>query len=201
MKNKRLIFVLLLILNVVLIGIIYNVIDKNFIIIKESKIIKEMTETEYESKITELNKSHTEYATQVQLNKKKIADAITNQGVQTLEDDTIETMTENIGKIVGKDDITFTLSAYTTGSPNYWQAQIINFDCTNFNTIKIGSFSGADSHNSSGVYTITSNNTNIVKETTATNVSYDISNYNTVSIYFQGRYEKSQSINVTFSRD
>lgn len=101
MKNKRLIFVLLLILNIILIGINYNVIDKNFIIIKESKVIKEMTETEYDSQISELNKSHTNYADYVQTCKTAIASAITDMGIETSEEASVDTMVNNIRSISG----------------------------------------------------------------------------------------------------
>ena len=99
MKNKK-ILALLAITNIILIGIILNLVTKNNNILKEKQIIKEMTETEYDNSITALNKSHEEYAKNVQEYKAKIAEAITNQGVSTSVDATAELMAENIEKIL-----------------------------------------------------------------------------------------------------
>ena len=101
MKNsngKQKIFISILII-IILILIIELLVIKTDYIKNNKQIIKEMTEVEYESKLTELNTSHEDYALRVQENKKKIAEAITNQGIETSEDDTADVMAENIAKI------------------------------------------------------------------------------------------------------
>ena len=119
MRNKKII-VFLIITNIILIGIICSLVRKSANVIrKETIIIKEMSEIEYDNSITELNKSHEDYAIQVQENKRKIAIAITNQGINTSADATIDTMVNNIGKIsneyknVQVTNINNTLSSYT----------------------------------------------------------------------------------------
>ena len=103
MKNKKII-ILLIIINITLMGIICSFINKNGII-KEKQIIKEMTEIEYDNSINELNKSHEEYAIQVQNNKTKIATALTDMGVDTSENASIDTIISNIRNIAGITDL------------------------------------------------------------------------------------------------
>ena len=68
MKSKKII-VFFIITNIILIAIICSLFSKNANVIrKEAITIKEMSETEYDNSITELNKSHEDYATQVQTN-------------------------------------------------------------------------------------------------------------------------------------
>lgn len=124
MKNKKII-VISIIINLVLIGIIYNIISKNINIIKGKQIIKEMTDIEYESRITQLNKSHEDYAFKVQSDKQKIALAITEMGIETSKDSTIETIVDNIKNIksFNKEEIVF----FENGS---WK----NTDILTFNT-------------------------------------------------------------------
>ena len=98
MKNRKTIIVLL-ILNIIMAVIISNLLINKGIKV-EKQVIKEMTEGEYESKLTELNASHENYALQVQENKKKIATAISNQKVETSEDASINEMVTNIGRIL-----------------------------------------------------------------------------------------------------
>ena len=125
MKNKKII-VISIIINLVLIGIIYNIISKNINIIKGKQIIKEMTDIEYESRITQLNKSNEDYAFKVQSDKQKIALAITEMGIETSKDSTIETIVDNIKNIKSfnkEEEIVF----FENGS---WQ----NTDILTFNT-------------------------------------------------------------------
>lgn len=97
MKINKIITVLIII-NLILIGIIYNFISKVNVNNKK-QIIKEMTETEYEDNITSLNQSHTDYANYIQESKAQIASAITEMGVETSNDETLETMVNNIKSI------------------------------------------------------------------------------------------------------
>ena len=102
MKNKR-ITILLIITNIILVGIICSLISKNGNIIKEKQIIKEMNEstqvTELNNQINALNTEHTDYSNYIQTCKTKIASAITDMGVETSSDVTLETMTNNIRNI------------------------------------------------------------------------------------------------------
>lgn len=101
MKNTNKIkFLILIIILTIFIGVCIKLFfGNNVIFSKQKQIIKEMNESEYDSQITELNKSHIEYATQVQTNKKKIAEAITSQEVTTSENATVDEMVTNIGEI------------------------------------------------------------------------------------------------------
>ena len=86
-----------------------------------------MTEGEYESKLTELNTSHEDYALTVQKNKQKLATAITNQKVETSEETTIDEIIENIGKIlqVGTLDATATAEDILDGKTSYVNGELI----------------------------------------------------------------------------
>ena len=86
-----------------------------------------MTEGEYESKITELNASHENYALQVQENKKKIATAISNQKVETSEDASINEMVTNIGRILqnSTSDATATAEDIMDGKTAYVNGELI----------------------------------------------------------------------------
>ena len=99
MRNKKIV-TCFIIINIIIIVIIYALINKKVNITKENKIIKEMNTSEYDSQITELNKSHEDYAMQVQANKKKLAQAISNEKVATSENATVDEMVTNIGRIL-----------------------------------------------------------------------------------------------------
>ena len=97
--NKNKIIAISIILNLLLIVICINS-NTNTVLSGEKQIIKEMTEGEYESQITELNKSHEDYANIVNEYKIKIAQAITNQKVETSETATADEVVTNIGEIL-----------------------------------------------------------------------------------------------------
>ena len=99
MKKERKIILILSIVIIILTGIIYILVSKNRIVKSNKIIIKEMTQTEYESQINILNASHNEYATNVENYKKAIATAVTSQGISTSYTDAQETIVTNIGKI------------------------------------------------------------------------------------------------------
>ena len=97
MKGKKII-IISIIINILTIGIIYNLIKKDYFD-NEKIIVKAMTEAEYEDNIKSLNTSHEEYAKYVEESKKKIASAITDMGVITSSEATPETMSSNIRSI------------------------------------------------------------------------------------------------------
>lgn len=113
MKNKKII-ALSILGNILLLLIICTLISENVNIIREKQVVKEMTEGEYESKITELNTSHEDYMNYIQTCKTEIATAITNEGVETSNEETLETMAENISKILETraDDATEIMSSF-----------------------------------------------------------------------------------------
>ena len=100
-KAKIILFIIIFLLCIIILSIIA---DQNKNIKKEFITIKEMSEStqvsDLNNQITTLNKSHDEYAKNVQNYKTKIAEAITNQGVKTSADEKAEVMAENIGKIL-----------------------------------------------------------------------------------------------------
>ena len=99
MKGKKIV-IILIIINILTIGIIYNFIKKDYLN-NEKIIVKAMTEGEYEDNITALNQSHTDYANYIQESKIKIATALTDMGVPTSNEETLETMASNIRSLTG----------------------------------------------------------------------------------------------------
>ena len=98
MKRRKILIISLLI-NILFVGVFYSFIKKDYIN-NERIIIKPMTETGNESQIEELNKSYQNYREYIDSSKKQLATAITNKGVETTSDSTLETMTANVNKIV-----------------------------------------------------------------------------------------------------
>ena len=101
MKSKKIV-IILIVIDFMIMTIICNFINKN--IIKEKQIIKEMSssaqETELNNQINALNGEHTEYMNYIQTGKTSIATALTNEGVATSNEATLETMAENISKVL-----------------------------------------------------------------------------------------------------
>lgn len=126
MKNKK-ILVISIIVNIMILFLVFSLVNSNIDIIGKRQIIKEMTEGEYESKLTELNTSHENYALQVQENKQKIATAITDQKVPTSENATIDEIVANIGKILqySTSDATATADNITKGKTAYVNGELI----------------------------------------------------------------------------
>lgn len=103
MKSRKM-NIVLIITNIILIGIICNFIIKDKNLIKERKIIKGMTETEQvtnlQKQLDTLNDTQTKYANYIQSCKTQIATALTSEGVNTSGEEKLETMAENISKIL-----------------------------------------------------------------------------------------------------
>ena len=126
-KESKLILIIV-ILSILLIAMSINIIfNSKGILINTKQIIKEMNTSEYDSQITELNKSHEDYAAQVQANKKKLAQAITNQKVTTSENATIDEMVTNIGNILQArtKDATATADNITAGKTAWVNGKLI----------------------------------------------------------------------------
>ena len=102
MKKQKIILISTILFLFIIIGILISIANKK--IIKETKIIKQMSESEQvsnlETEINNLNASQREYANSIQLAKKNLAATITNQGVATSETDKFETMITNIKNIL-----------------------------------------------------------------------------------------------------
>ena len=142
--NKNKIIAISIILNLLLIVICINS-NTNTVLSGEKQIIKEMTEGEYESQITELNKSHEEYANSVNEYKIKIAEAITNQKVETSETATADEIVTNIGEILKArtSDADATADNISKGKKAYVDGQlIIGTGVDNTNSYNEGALTG-----------------------------------------------------------
>lgn len=136
-NNERRIVIIIILITIISTLLVEHLIFKDGRIENKKQIIKEMRETENESTIKELNKSHEDFALQVQKNKQKLATAITNQKVETLENSSIEEMVINIGKILENStsdatatskDILEGKTAYVNGNLLIGEREITN-DC------------------------------------------------------------------------
>ena len=129
MKKQKIILITILILCTTLSIVI---IQQNTNIEKKTKVIKQMNETtqvtELNEQINQLNLSHTEYANSIQTAKKNLATALTNEGINTTENDTFETMVTNIGNIfqVRTKDATATAEDITEGKTAYVNGELVN---------------------------------------------------------------------------
>lgn len=126
-RESKLILIIV-ILVILLIGMSINLIlNPKGILTRTKQIVKEMTVSEYDNQITELNESHTDYARQVQENKKKLAQAISNENVPTSEDATVDEMVTNIGEILEArtSDATATADNITEGKTAYVNGTLV----------------------------------------------------------------------------
>ena len=103
------------------------------------------------------------------------------------------------GNKAGVQSITFTMNAYATSNVNYWQSQVIGFDITQFKTLTLGTLSGADAHNSSGVITVKADGNTLLNGVATGNQTLNITAYSKLDIILQGRYEKTMSLPITLS--
>lgn len=102
MKGKKII-IISIILNILTIGVIYNFIEKDYLN-NEKILVKAMTENEYENSVKSLNTSHEDFVNYIKESKTKIANAITDMGVETSEQADLDTMATNIRSIVSNID-------------------------------------------------------------------------------------------------
>ena len=136
MKKYKNIIILLIITNLIFMAIICNMINKNGNIIRETQVIKEMTQSELESSldntINQLNANQELYAANVDAYKTKITEAITNQGVTTEVSATADVVAENIGKILGaKTTATATAAQILVGQTAYVNGAKVTGTMTN----------------------------------------------------------------------
>ena len=128
MKKQKIISCINIFLLFTILGLIFN---QNRNINKETKVIKQMSESEqvsnYEAQINQYIASHTEYANSIQTAKKNLATAITNEGVATSETDTFGIMATNIGNILQArtKDATATADNITEGKTAYVNGELI----------------------------------------------------------------------------
>ena len=108
------------------------------------------------------------------------------------------TGTNNLNE--GIQSITFNMSAFATENVNYWQSSIKNINITEFKTITLGTLTGGDAHNDSGVIIINADGNSLLNGDTLGNRTIDISSYSELEITIQGRYAKKMELPVTLSK-
>lgn len=134
MKKER--KVLLFATIIILIGIsISLILEKNMVVKSNKQTIKEMSEStqveELNNQINSLNAEHTAYMNYIQTCKNKIATALTNEGIETSSEETLETMAENISKIFTErtkldNDVAATADNITEGKQAWVNGKLIN---------------------------------------------------------------------------
>ena len=130
MKSKK-ILILLIITNIILLGFICSFININGDIIREKQIVKEMSEstqvTDLNNQINSLNTEHTEYMNYIQTCKTAIATALTNEGVETSDQETLETMADNISRVLQAKtkDVTATAEDIANGKTAYVNGELV----------------------------------------------------------------------------
>ena len=150
-KNIKILLTITIITIILLVGVIINLISNNKTqLLNKSQIIKEMSssaqETELNNQINALNAEHTEYMNYVQTCKTQIATALTNEGVPTSNEAKLETMAENISKVLQARtaDATATADNITEGKTAYVNGELIigtGADNEQANNIKITGYS------------------------------------------------------------
>ena len=120
-KNANLILIISNIILVILLILCVTLMFNKNNIFTDKVVLKEMSVSDYDSQINDLNTSHEDYALTVQENKRKLATAITNQKVATSENATVDEMITNIGLILenGTKDADATADNITAGKTAY----------------------------------------------------------------------------------
>ena len=133
MKKKQ---VILLTIILLLCFIIIMIANQNRNIKNETIMIKEMSETtqvtDLNNQINSLNTGHTEYMNYIESCKNKIATALTNEGVETSNQATLETMANDIGKVLQTrtKDATATAEDIANGKTAYVNGNLVTGNYT-----------------------------------------------------------------------
>ena len=123
--------------------------------------------------------------------KKQIATAITEEGIQTAETDTAETMAQNIRAIAGKaQQLNGTLGTYRHVS---YAIATLTIDVSDYDTFEIGTFTGYRTTDNYFYLSITADDTTLTSEsgrsidylnTNYAGKIYDVSNVTTLKVQF-----------------
>ena len=139
MKKEKII-ISLIIVNITLLAIICKLVTNNIKISKTTQKMQEMNANteiiDLNNQINLLNTEHTEYMNYIQTCKRKVATALTNEKVETLEDATLETMAANIAKVLQArtSDATAIADNITEGKTAYVNGELITGTGTDNNT-------------------------------------------------------------------
>ena len=122
MKKRQKILLIIILLICFILGAF--IIKNNKYINKKVITVQAMTQSENEAnlqtQIDALNEAQEEYATNVQAYKKQIAQAVTNQGVATSENDTGAVIATNIGKILSTKTVATATAANILKDKTAW---------------------------------------------------------------------------------
>ena len=92
-------------------------------------------------------------------------------------------------------EVVTTINCTVSDGPNYWST-VVWIDVSNFNTLELGTLTGGDAHNSSGVITVQGDGRTILSETANGNKILDVSRYKEVTVAIQGRYAKTMKLPI-----
>lgn len=183
--NKLLISIIILLIIIILLFI-----DNINIINRKIKVIKEMSEStqisNLQTQINTLNASHEEYGKNIQTYKAKLAKAITEKGIETSDQDSLDKMASNIANITNTPSELYFPSIYCCAFPATYGSGGSSFRLQNLeNYTKL--VITESSINTAGVYIYGySNNKSTTLYSSKTTISpqtIDITNYDGIAIY------------------
>ena len=131
MKKEKIVELVLLVITILIVVSINFILRENVILKSNKQIIKEMNEstqvTDLNNQINALNAEHTDYMNYIQTCKTAIAAALTAEGVTTSNQTTLETMAENISKVLQErtKDATATAEDIAEGKTAYVNGELI----------------------------------------------------------------------------